>query len=85
MEAHSTGSELPAFGQFIQTLHVKGHSMTADEAVVAFRKYQDQLVHLKKELQPAREELNAGCGAELDLRSIYESVKQQLAEEGITD
>jgi len=85
MDTQATNSELSAFGEFIQSLNVSGKSMTADDAVVAFREYQEQLAQFKKELQPALDELDAGLGTELNMREIYERVKKQLADEGITD
>ena len=85
MDPLATGSELPAFGEFIHLQNVKGKSMTADEAVVAFREYEEQIAQFKEELQPSIDEFDAGLGTELNMREIYERVKQQLADEGITD
>lgn len=85
MDTPVTNNELPDFSKFIQRLNGRGESMTADETVVVFRRYQEQLAQLKAELQPAIDELDAGLGKELDMDSIIERVTNALAREGITD
>lgn len=82
MNPQIASNELPALGQFIDGLIANGSTMTADQAFVAFREYQQQLDGLRQQLQPALDELDAGGGEELDLRGIFEKVKQQLADEG---
>ncbi len=85
MDPVTTSGELPAFGEFVQLLTGQGKSMTAEEAVVAFRRYQEQLAQFKKETQPAVDAFDAGLGSELDIYQILEQAKQQLADEGIAD
>ncbi|MGY8770234.1 MAG: hypothetical protein ACKVH8_17595 [Pirellulales bacterium] len=85
MDTPVTNNELPDFSQFVQRLDGRGENMSADQSVVAFRHYQQQLAQLKAEIQPAIDELDAGLGKELDMNSIIDRVKSDLAKEGIVD
>ncbi|PHS00478.1 MAG: hypothetical protein COA78_23800 [Blastopirellula sp.] len=85
MSIHVTKNELPDFSKFVQQLEDRGESMTVDQTVIAYRRYQTQLAQLRAELQAAADDLDAGLGTDLDMDSIIKEGRKILADEGITD
>ncbi|MGY8768756.1 MAG: hypothetical protein ACKVH8_10075 [Pirellulales bacterium] len=85
MSIDVTNNELPDFSKFVQQLENRGESMTVDQTVTAYRRYQTQLAKLRAELQSAADDLDAGLGTDLDMDSIIKQAKKALAKEGITD
>ena len=81
-----TQTELEAFHKFIGELLKKGkRKLPAEESLVAFREYQQELERLRKEIRPALERSLFGESKPFDPEDIIRRAKERLAEKGITD
>ena len=75
-------NELEAFHRFIgERLENGGSSMTADEALQAFRTYQRDVERLRQHVRKS----DGDDGKPLDDDALKERVRKRLAEQGVTD
>ena len=81
-----TQRELDRFHQFVsQHLQNGATNLSLEEILGQFRAYQDDVARLHRELQQSIEEGRRGEARPLDVDELMAEVREELAEEGITD
>ena len=83
----STLTELELFHRFIGEKQISNGSraLAIQEAVKAFRDYQDHVAHLRQEIQPALEGSLRGECRPFDAEAPIEQIIEQLASHGIAE
>lgn len=81
-----TRQELDRFHRFVARRLQNGTaSLTLEETLAQFRAHQADVERLHCELQRSIEEGDRGEGAPLDVDQLMAEVREELAEQGITD
>jgi hypothetical protein len=78
-------NELAAFHEFVGAQVNRAAQLTPEEAVEAFRVYQNDLARFHKESRAAAEEIENGLTTPLDVAALKRRVREQLAARGITE
>ncbi|MGH7202214.1 MAG: hypothetical protein ACREJB_16535 [Planctomycetaceae bacterium] len=79
-------TELQAFHRFLdQKLKDGKTELSPEESVAAFRAYQRDLERLRRDIQPALDQIARGEARPIDFDEFIRKGRERLAEEGITD
>ncbi len=82
----TTLTELELFHRFIgEKISNGSRDLDLQEAVKAFRAYQDQLAHLRREIQPALDGSLRGECQQFDADALKKRITEQLASRGIAE
>jgi len=82
----STLTELELFHRFIgEKISNGSRDLDLQEAVKAFRAYQDQLAHLHQDVQPALEGSQRGECQPFDAEALKKRITERLASRGIAE
>lgn len=81
-----TEQELEQFHRYVEKRLQNGAAkLTLEDTLKEFRAYQDEVSHLKSELQESIEQANRGEAEPLDVDELKSEIRDSLAREGITD
>ena len=83
--ASDLASDLNEFQAFVQDRLDESESMTLEESLDRFRKYQRELESAREELREAENQSASGLSSQLDGDALKREVRERLAAEGITD
>jgi hypothetical protein len=78
-------NELLAFKDFLVGELQNGSRESLDELVARFRTRRDEAARYRKHLQKSIDQAGRGEARELDYDSVKAEIRDELAEEGITD
>ena len=78
-------NELQDFQSFLAGELENGSCESLDQVVVRFRAYQDESTKFRKHLQKSIDQAERGEAEELDYEAVKAKIRDELAEEGITD
>jgi hypothetical protein len=78
-------NELVAFQHFLASELENGSCQSLDEIVARFRAYQDEASGFRKHLKRSIDQAEGGEADELDYEALKGEIRDELAEEGVTD
>lgn len=82
----SAMTEIESFHRFLsEAIQNGGGHLTIDESVAEFRAWQEELQRFNKPLQESLEQARRGEARPLDVDSLKDEIRSELADEGVSD
>jgi hypothetical protein len=85
MSSDTTISEIQQFAEFVEHELDETRGRVVEEALLLFRRRQEEIARLRQELAPALARFHAGEREPLDMEAIIRAGRDRLAREGIVD